>query len=342
MKRLGKIDRELLERVVFKRLGHRRKDVIIPPKFGEDAAAMRSKGRILVAAMDPITGSGTMIGWLSVHVNANDVAVMGAEPKWFSATILIPEGGLKEIKKIMDEVHRACMELKIMLITGHTEITSGISKPIIVGHMIGELVSKKPISSSGAEVGNLLVMSKTAGIEGTAILASDFGWELAGKISPKLLRRAEKFYERISVVREALRLARSGLPTAMHDPTEGGVIGGAYELAEASRCSFIMYEDRVPVAEETRKICDALGCDPLKLISSGALLAAIPKRRIGQVMKAVRDLRVIGEFRRGKEGNVVVRSDGSEEKIREMVLDELWRLLMERGSGRKSGVNNKF
>jgi len=332
MKRLGKLDRELLERIVFKKLGHRRQDVIIPPRFGEDASVVRSRRRTLVAAMDPITGSGTRVGWLSVHVNANDVAVMGAEPKWFSATILLPEGGVGELELIMSEIDRACKELKIALITGHTEIAPGVEKPIIVGHMIGELVSRNPISSSGAKPGDLLVMSKTAGIEGTAILASDFREELSGKISEKVLERAERFYERISVLDEALALARRNIPAAMHDPTEGGVVGGAYELAEASGCSFIIYESRVPVAEETRRICEALGCDPLKLISSGVLLAAIPRRRLGQALRAVRDLRVIGEFKGKKEGSRVIRSDGSEEKIREAVLDELWRLLMEQGA----------
>ncbi len=332
MKKLGKLDRELLEKIVFRRLGYRRKDVIISPKFGEDAAVVKSRGRILVMAMDPITGSGTLVGWLSVHVNANDVAVMGAEPKWFSATILLPEDQSEELKKIMDEIHRACVELKVALVTGHTEIAPGVSRPIIVGHMVGELVSRKPISSSGARPGDLLVMSKTAGIEGTAILASDFKQQLTGKIPQNLLRRAERFYERISVLNEALRLARRNLPTAMHDPTEGGVLGGAYELAEASRCSFIIYEDRVPVAEETRKICEALSCDPLKLISSGTLLAAIPRKKLGQSMRFIRDLRVIGELRSRSEGNVIVKADGSEEKIRETVLDELWRLFMKSGS----------
>lgn len=330
MKRLGKIDRGLLERIVLRRLGYRRRDVIIPPRFGEDASVVKSRQRILVAAMDPITGSGTRVGWLSVHVNANDVAVMGAEPKWFSAAILLPENRLEELDPIMREIDRACRELKIALITGHTEIAPGVEKPIIVGHMIGELVSREPISSSGARPGDLLVMSKTAGVEGTAILASDFRQELIGKVPEEVLRRAERFYERISILEEALRLARRNLPTAMHDPTEGGIIGGAYELAEASGCSFTIYERKVPVAEETRRICEVLECDPLKLISSGALLAAIPRRKLGQAMKAVRDLKVIGEFRGRREGSRVIKSDGSEEKVGEAALDELWRLLMER------------
>ncbi len=332
MKRYGKVDRRTLERIVFRRLGYKRRDVLIPPRFGEDAALLAVKRRRIVAAMDPITGSGARVGWLSVHVNANDVAVMGAEPRWFSATILLPEDDPELLKGIMEEIHAACRRLRIALITGHTEVTPEISRPIVVGHMLGELVSPKPISSSGGRPGDLLVMSKTAGIEGTAILAADFERELLDRIPREVLERARKFYERLSVVREALMLARGGFPTAMHDPTEGGLLGGVYELAEASGCSFIIYENKVPIAEETKRICEALGCDPLKLISSGVLLAAIPRNKIRRCLKAVRGLRVIGELRERRRGNVVVRSDGSEERVRGEVLDELWRLLAERES----------
>ena len=332
VRKLGKIEKRVLEEVVLKRLGYRRRDVLVPPRFGEDAAAIRIDGKTVIAAMDPITGSGTRIGWLSVHVNANDVAVMGAEPRWFSLTILLPEDHLGELEGIMDEVHKACRKLKIALITGHTEITPNISRPIIVGHMMGRLVSKKVITSSGARPGDLLVMSKTAAIEGTAILASDFESELIPKLSHEILERSRRFYERISVLDEALKLARKYRVSAMHDPTEGGIIGGAYEMAEASRCSFILYEERVPIAEETRRICDALGCDPLRLIASGSLLAALPKREAERAVKGVRGLTVIGEFRSKRFGNIVVRSDGSEERVEEAVLDELWRLIAERGT----------
>jgi len=329
--RFGKVDRRILEEVVFKRLGARRGDVIVPPRFGEDAAVLKLGGRMLVAAMDPITGSGSRIGWLSVHVNANDVAVMGAEPRWFSATILLPEHDPAVLSSIMDEVHRACRSIRVAVVTGHTEVAPNISSPIVVGHMIGELVSNRPITSSGARPGDLLVMSKTAGIEGTAILATDFREILADKVPGEILLRAEGFYTRISVLREALKLARAGIASAMHDPTEGGVIGGAYEMAEASGCSFVIYEERVPVAEETRTICEALGCDPLKLIASGAILAAVPRRNLARMSRVARGLRVIGEFRRRGEGNVVIRRDGSREEVEEGVSDELWRLISEYG-----------
>ena len=329
--RLGKLERRLLEEVIFKRLGERRRDVIVKPMFGEDGSVVKTwSGDLVVAAMDPITGSGSMLGWLAVNVNANDVAVMGGEPRWFSATLLIPENaGVEEIERIASEIHSAAKELGVAVITGHSEITPGIMNPIIVGHMLGKLVSKRPIRSSDARAGDLIVMAKTAGIEGTAILSTDFAEILRDKVPEKILERARRFYRRISVVEDALKLARRNICRSMHDPTEGGVLGGVYEVAEASKLSFIIYEDRIPVASETKIICDALDCDPLRLIASGALIASISEEDLKRAKRVIPSLRVIGRFRRRRMGNILVRSDGSEERVRDEVRDELWRLIEE-------------
>ena len=329
--RLGKLERKLLEEMIFKRLGKKRRDVIVGPRFGEDGSVIKTwSGDLVVAAMDPITGSGSMLGWLAVNVNANDVAVMGGEPRWFSATLLIPENaGVEEIERVTSEIHSAAKELGVAVITGHTEITPGITNLIIIGHMLGKLVSRRPIRSSDARAGDLIVMAKTAGIEGTAILSTDFAEILKDRVPMKVLERARRFYRRISVVEDALKLARRNICRSMHDPTEGGVLGGVYEVAEASKLSFILYEDRVPVASETKIICDALNCDPLKLIASGALIASIPEENLKQAKKIIPGLKIVGRFRHRKLGNILVRSDGSEERIRDGVRDELWRLIEE-------------
>lgn len=328
--KLGKVEREVLERVVYRRLGARRRDVILGPMFGEDAAVLRPPRKMLAVACDPITGAGEMVGWLAVHVNANDVAVCGAKPSWFSATILLPPGSGEDVLvKLMEEMNRAALELNVGIVTGHTEVAPGVSHPIIAGHMIGVLVSPKPIYSGGGRPGDVVMMSKSAAVEGTAILARDFSERLRGRVSDRVLRRARGYYRRISVVEEALALAERKLAKAMHDPTEGGVLGGVYELAEASRVSFILYEERVPVSRETRVVCEALGCDPLRLISSGVLLAAVPRRGVREAEKL--GLKVIGELRSRRMGNLLVRGDGGEERVRGPVRDELWRLIEELG-----------
>ncbi|MCS7125433.1 MAG: AIR synthase family protein [Aigarchaeota archaeon] len=326
--RLGKIDRKLLEEVVYKKLGVERKDIVLGPSFGEDAGVIKSRSRYIVASCDPITGAVEKVGWLAVHINANDVAVCGGEPRWFSPIILLHEKSEREeLEKIVNELHSACLELNVGVLTGHTEVAPGISHTVVCGFMMGPLVSSKPISSSGGRPGDVLVMSKSAGIEGTAILARDFRDRLRDKISSEILNRAERYFEKISIVKEALRLARRKIVSAMHDPTEGGVLGGVYEMAEASNTSFVIYEDKIPVSIETRSICEVLRCDPLRLISSGVLLAAIPKKYLRTA--TAYGLNVIGELRRKSEGNILVRVDKSEEKILTPIQDELWRLYEE-------------
>lgn len=323
--RIGKVDRDLLEKVVFTRLGARRRDIVVGPSFGEDAGVVRAGNRLIAASCDPITGAAEKVGWLAVHVNANDVAVCGAEPRWFSPIILLAEHSTREdLDVIVEEMHEACIGLGVGILTGHTEVTPGLRRTIVGGFMIGPLITERPITSGGGRPGDVIFMSKSAAVEGTAILARDFRDRLKGRVPREVLERAAGYYEMISVVGEALRLARRRLVSAMHDPTEGGVLGGLYELAEASRASFIVYEEKVPVSAETEAICRALGCDPLRLISSGVLLAAVPRARAEAVSRL--GMKAIGELRRREEGNTLVRRDGTEEKISSPVQDELWRL----------------
>ncbi|MEM3620088.1 MAG: AIR synthase family protein [Nitrososphaerota archaeon] len=325
--RLGKFGKEVLEEVVYVKLGVRRRDILLGPAFGEDAGVIKNGGLIVVSC-DPITGASERIGWLSVYINANDVAVCGGKPAWFSPIILLSRSAdRRELENIVDDIHRACRELGVGVVTGHTEVTPNIQRSIVCGFMMGKLISRRPIRTGGGRPGDLIIMSKTAGIEGTAILARDFREKLRQKVSAEVLEKAQKYYEKISVVEEALKLARLGLATAMHDPTEGGVLGGVYELSEASNTSFIIYEDRIPVSEETRQICSILECDPLKLVSSGVLLACISKKNLRRVEKI--GFKVIGELREKKMPNILVKADKSEEKITGQIIDELWRIYEE-------------
>ena len=329
---LGKVPREVLEKVVFRRLGWRRKDVIVFPRFGEDAAVLKLDKKTLVAAMDPITGSEERIGWLSVHVNANDVAVMGAEPRWFSATILLPEDGLSKLDVIMKDIDAACRSLRVSLVTGHTEVASNVSTPIVIGHMLGVPVGRKPVTSSDARPGDVLVMSKSAGIEGTAILASAFREKLAGKIPEDVLARAEKFYEKISIVREALKLAERGLPSAMHDPTEGGVATALREIASASQVGMRIKGDALFVNPETALICEALKVDPLGLISSGALLITCAQDDSGKILSALEGAGIkaacIGEITDASQG-LILEQKGRLSPLPQFPRDELARFFSE-------------
>ena len=208
--RLGKLNERMLNLLVLRYTGGRRKDVVLGPRFGEDAGAVKVGRDTIVVAMDPITGSKEMVGWLSVHVNANDVAVCGARPEWFSVCILFPPRSTpKDFREVSRQIDKAAKKLGVAVVTGHSEIAPHISAPIVVGTMKGRLVSNRIITSSGAEPGDFILMSKFAGLEGLAILATDFKDRLLEKgVDKKVLDNARRYYSKISVVDEALALAR--------------------------------------------------------------------------------------------------------------------------------------
>lgn len=326
-----KLRPELLEKYVFSRVGVRDSRVLVGPSYGEDSAVVDlGSGKLLVAHVDPITGAVENVGWLAVHVACNDVAVRGAKPAWVMPAILLPEdSGEEAIDAITRQIDSAAREVGAMVIGGHTELAPGIRRPVIVTAALGILEEGRYVSTSGAEVGDVVLMTKQAGVEGTSILAADFREMLLERgVEEELLERGARFLEMISVVREALLLAKMGA-SSMHDPTEGGVLGGLAEVAYASGKLVEVWEERIPVAEETRVLCEALELDPLKLISSGTLIATLSPERAEEALETLRregvDACLIGEVREGR-GLLVHRADGRSEFIGEYVEDELMRL----------------
>ena len=182
--------------------------------------------------------------------------------------------------------------------------------------------------ASGAKPGDLIAVTKHVAMEGTAILASLFRRDVISKYGEDFYNRAVSLDQNISVVKEAVKLAESGLVTAMHDPTDGGLLEGLYELSEAANVGFIVYEDKIPLLEETMILAKFLGFDPLKLISSGTLLFTLPKENVEQARKVLDELNinmsVIGEVVSETNLRRVFRGDGYID-VTEPVEDELWR-----------------
>jgi len=330
---LGKLPYEILNARVLSRIVIDN-SVLLPPKIGEDGAALKTSDEILIVASDPITGATEKAGWLSVHVNANDIAVHAARPKWFLATILLPRGASEEdLDKIMDGILMGLREVKACLVGGHTETATKVSEPIIVGTMIGEPIIKgRFITSGGAKPGDAILVTKGAGIEGSLILATDFKEILAKKVDHKILRKVLEFEKLISIIPDVSALLSIGIDniSAMHDATEGGVLGAIFELAEASQCGFIVYEDLFPIRPETKEICEALGINPLKLISSGTLVATVNKdvteEAIRSLKKAGIESAIVGEIIEDRNKRILVDRRGNENQLYKPPIDELWLL----------------
>ena len=274
----GKLPHRVLSRLL-RRYGRTDDRVLVGPHIGEDATAIAPQRDVVVAGMDPITFATDEIGWYVVHVNANDVAVMGAQPRWFLVTFLLPEGRtrLEDVEEMFEQVARACEEVGASLVGGHTEVTYDLKRPLAIGVMMGEVARDRLVRTGGARVGDTLILARGVPIEGTALIARERREDLLARGVPaEVVERAAGFLHDpgISVVRAALVAAEAGGVHAMHDPTEGGVLTGVWELAEASNVGVWMDGDAVVVLPEGRLLCDMYGLDPLGTIASGALLIA--------------------------------------------------------------------
>ncbi|MBP7568646.1 MAG: AIR synthase family protein [Acidobacteria bacterium] len=309
----GKLPAERLE-AMLAALPRRDPRVLVGPRPGEDAAVIDiGAGNCLVVTTDPITFATDRIGSYAVHVNANDVAVMGAAPRWLSLVLLLPpkRADAALLDSIVADAVAACESIGVTLCGGHTEVTAGLDRPIAVGQMIGEVDASRLLRKDSLVAGDVVILAGVAATEGTAILAREKRAELAGAVPAALLDRAAGFLDNpgISVVRAALAAARTGVVRAMHDPTEGGIVTGLLELAGAAGLGISVDGDRIPIRPETRAICDALGVDPLRLIASGALLAATRASDAGPVLDVLQDLSipaaVVAELRAAPEGRVI-------------------------------------
>jgi len=308
--------------------------VVIGPRYGEDAAVIDLGTKYLVVKTDPITFTEERIGWYAVHVNANDIATLGATPRWFLATLLLPEGRTtRELaRQIFRDILHTCRDLGIALCGGHTEITGGLPRPMVVGQMLGEASKSELIRKESQEVGDAIILTQGVAIEGTAILARAKAPELEQKVGRALVRRAQRFLVEpgISVVHAARLAVRAGKIHAMHDPTEGGLLSGLAEIAEAGGVGLRVWKEKITILPETLVFSRALRFDPLALIASGALLVVAAPGCVSPLLRAYARAgvaaSVIGEIRPRKEGCSMV-ANGRPARLCIPERDEIARLL---------------
>jgi hydrogenase maturation factor len=298
--------------------------VVVGPEIGEDAAVIdagEGSDYHWVVTSDPITFTTEDIGYYGVVVNLNDLATMGAVPKWFLATLLFPEeSDLGFVEKVFRQVHDACNRFGISFIGGHTEVTPGIGRMILSGHMIGEVKKEKLVRTGGARSGDLLLLVKGICIEGTSIIAREKSEELSERgLETSLLERARKFIfdPGIDILRAARIACDHASVHSMHDPTEGGLINGLVEMALASRKEIEVNLDQVPIYEESRRLCREYGLNPLGVIASGALLVAVSPSDLPGLEKAFGEaslpFQVIGRVKEGRPRVLAIAESGTEE-----------------------------
>jgi hydrogenase expression/formation protein HypE len=287
---LGKLPPEILSSIITKApISDPR--IILGPGIGLDCAVVEMGDTCLVFKSDPITFTSDEIGWYAVQINANDIATTGAIPRWFLVTTLFPEENTTEqsVEEISSQVFNACRALGISVIGGHTEITYGIDRPIIAGTMIGEVAREKLITPKGVSPGDRVLLTKGIPIEGTAIIAREFSGELQKCCSDTEIQTASNYLHKpgISVVQDAKLAAQAGTVSAMHDPTEGGLSGALWELAEACQYTLVIDPQAVIISPLSDKICRTVGVDPMGTIASGALLLTCPSGDSKEICQAL-------------------------------------------------------
>ncbi|HHW25836.1 MAG TPA: AIR synthase [Firmicutes bacterium] len=320
----GKIPPRLLQELVFTRQGAHRKEVVVKPAIGEDAAVVDVGSEMLVVSTDPITGAAERAGWLAVKVAVNDIGACGAEPVCILVTLLLPEGFTDtDLSCLMEDIHKACAEENVAVAGGHSEVTPGLSKPIISVTAIGKTRNGRVLSASGARPGDDIVVTKWAGMEGTAILAKDFREVLSRHLSPETLDSASQLMDKVSVTLDG-QIALANGATGCHDATEGGVLGAIYEICEASGTGAVVETDRIPILESTRAIASLTKIDPLRLVSSGCLIVTTP--RGAELCQAYREhginAEVVGKITLGERQ---ILESGRTHELRAPEADELWR-----------------
>ena len=330
---LGKLPGDLLARLLA-RYAAPDERLLVGPGVGRDAAAIAlDEARALVVKSDPITFATADVGWYLVNVNANDLACLGATPRWLLATALLPAGRTTaaSVEALFAGLADACAGLGITLAGGHTEITHGLDRPILVGTLLGEAAREELVAPGNARAGDVVLLTKGIAVEGTALIAGEREGEVAARHGTDFAARCRAFLREpgIGVVRDAAVARASGTVHALHDPTEGGVATGLRELAIAAGLGLAVDADALPVYPETATLCADYGLDPLGLIASGSLLIAAPPGSAEPIVAGLRAAGVaaaaIGRLTPPEEG-LRLRRNGRDEPLPEFAADEVTKL----------------
>ena len=289
MMKPGKLPPKLLQQLLDK-ISFAEPSVLLGPKIGEDAAVLNTtSSKYLVVTTDPITFATDKIGWYVVNINANDIAVMGGDPKWLLITLLLPQTiNKKTIDDIFSQIIDTASNLGITLVGGHTEITPNIISPIAVGTLIGEVSKNHVVRTQDAKPKDAIILTKKIALEGTSIIAREFPKKLKSLgIGKDIIQKAKKFisYPGISVIKEANIARDFKYVHSMHDPTEGGLSTALIELAIASNTGLMIDAKKIQIAPESKQICKALNINPMGLLSSGCLIITIPEKNSSELIK---------------------------------------------------------
>lgn len=337
--KIGKIDLETFQSFLLQRLGKKDESVLVPPLTGIDAGVIDlGHGQVLIVAEDPIFAvpkqPWEMFGWYTVHIGASDVAVMGVKPRYMTYSLLMPpETADEDFRTIVDSIHRAALELDITIVGGHTGYYPGFAAPTIGGVTVFAVAGKDEyVTPAGAKPGDDVLLTKGPAIETAGILAVIREKELLEKYPPSLVEKAKALCKQMTVVKDALIAAEVGV-SAMHDATEGGVIGGLFEIASASNVGMEIDESLFIYPDEVKIICEAFKIDPVAAIAEGSLLITASPENWGEILRRLQmagiAASIIGKVTKDSRKRTMKRIDGSVDRLEIPEQDPFWPVFFE-------------
>lgn len=330
MLKVGKLDSDMLERAVIDKIKFRRPEVLVRAGVGEDCAVIDFGEYECVMSTDPITAAVSEIGKLAIHISCNDIASNGIEPVGIMLAVLLPVGTTEnDVEVIMGQAAEAAEACGVEIIGGHTEVTPAVNKPVIVSTAVGRGRRWQSASAENMKVGDYIIMTKSAGLEGTGIIAGDFEDELQRILTAEEIETAKKLLDDVSVVEEGKVAGKIGT-NGMHDVTEGGILGAIWEMCSISGLGAEVWGDEIPVADVTKKICRYYGIDYLRLISSGSMIIMAGADKKDEIIRKLEasgvEAHVIGRIVPEEKG-LFVTENGITEPIDPPRPDELYKVV---------------
>lgn len=325
--KIGKLPEQVLLRSVLKEVGHRREEVLMGPGVGQDCAVVAlDSDEMFVMSADPITGTVKDIGSHSIHITANDLAASGAEPVGVMLTILIPEETAEsELRVMMRDVEQTCKALHMEVLGGHTEVTNVVRQPLISVTGVGKVKKGQEVLTNGLKVGDDLIVTKWIALEGTSIIAKEKEADLKKALPEELVDTAKRFDQYLSVLPESRIAAAHGV-SAMHDITEGGILGALWEFGEGAGVGLDVELRQIPIRQESVEICERYGLNPYQLMSSGSML--IGTTRGAALVRRLREAGIpavlIGQTTKGRDR--ILRNGEEIRYLDRPQSDELYRL----------------
>jgi hydrogenase maturation factor len=326
---IGKVDKKSFDDIIFPQLGSKDDTVLIGPQHGVDAAVIDLGDKVMVLTEDPTFGMPVLMpyfGWCIVHICASDVAVLGVKPRYMSICILLPPETKDEtLRNFWGQVHEECKKLGIAIVGGHTGIYPGIGYPLNGGCTVIGIGKKEQLTPAcNAKVGDKVIMTKGPAVEAVGILAYQAEKDLEKELGKDLVERAKKYFLEMTVIKDALTAGKYS--HAMHDATEGGLLNGVYEIAEASKKGVTVYEDKIFIPEEIEKVCSYFNIDPLISIGEGTLVITAKEENTNRIIQELKNngikAYVIGEITERE--RKFVRKDGTEETLEPVKVDPFW------------------